>query len=284
LDSNAQRFRQDGYVILHGLFEPDRIRRLRNAVERVRELVDHSPDAHKTRYTMRAGSEVDTWGVDHIFGPGLYQEEFGDVLENERIIAFVQEVLGDERLRFWRAHLYWEPRRVDYALHWHRDYGELDHYDPDGRATHAHVNVCLWDDTSLRIVPGTHRRALTADEDRHQRSKSTSPLAHEQVIRCRAGDTLVFNAHLLHRGACAAGTRRGTVHVELQAYREPTGGHGSWRYLREPGYLERLRPTARELMRNAIEWDDAHPLSMSELLRGRRLSRDIEQHEARRQM
>ncbi|MFI6991745.1 phytanoyl-CoA dioxygenase family protein [Nonomuraea wenchangensis] len=281
MESNMLRFRRAGHLVIPGLLTRQQIERLRAAVDRLRSQVESTPAAFKVRYTERNGADFDTWGVEHVFALPAYQDEFGEILEDGRIVQHGREALDDDRLRFWRAHVYWEPRRVGYSLYWHRDYGEHDHYHPEGVPTHAHFNLCLWDDSSLRIVPGSHRRPLTLAEDALRRAKSADPIENEQVIRCKAGDMLIMNAHLLHRAACSAGTPRGVIHIELQAYREPTGGHGSWRYMREPGFLSRMPPTVRELMRNAIEWDDAHPLSLRELTHGRRLSREFEQHEAR---
>jgi hypothetical protein len=106
-------------------------------------------------------------------------------------------------------------------------------------------------------------------------------LAGEQILSCEVGDLLVVNAHLLHRGTCPTDTPRRTIHIELQACNEQTGGQTSWQYMREPGYIDGLPPVTQELMRNAVSWDDNHPLSLGEVLRGRRLSRDIASHEAR---
>jgi hypothetical protein len=50
--------------------------------------------------------------------------------------------------------------------------------------------------------------------------------------------------------------------------------------MREPGYLERQRPIVRELMTRLVQWDDAHPRSLSERLRRARISRDIKRHQA----
>jgi hypothetical protein len=281
MPSHAEQFWADGYLRVSGIFSASQIDGARRAVDRVRSLVDEAPDQYKTRYTGRAGPVADTWGVDHLFAPELYQPEFADLLETDKVLDTACEVLLADRLRFWRGHAYWDPRRADYSLYWHRDYGEAGHYHPEGRPTHAHLNICLWNDSSLRIAPGSHRRPLTSQEDEYQRTKSTGVLPGEQVVHCSVGDLLLVNAHLLHRGSCQVGTRRGTLHVELQSYDEPTGGQGSWRFMRAPGYLDTLPQATRQLMENAIAWDDAHRLSLRELAHGRRLSRTIEAHEAK---
>ncbi len=279
MQSYVRSFTEDGYVIVRDVLPDTELAALRAALSRVEAKVNERPDAYDTRYTANDESTVDTWGVNHVFAPELYEDVFARVFELTQVMGFVRAVLG-ERLRFWGGHALWAPRSVPYELNWHRDFGDHDFFRPDGSTTHVQFNVCLLPDACFRVVPGSHRRPLTDAESHQQSTKGMDPLPGEVVAECTAGDVLFMNAHTLHRGSCEVGTPRQTLHLSLQPYDEPTGGQTSWRFMREPGYLESVPPTVRELMRNAIEWDDAHPLSLAESLRRRRASREIRKHHA----
>jgi ectoine hydroxylase-related dioxygenase (phytanoyl-CoA dioxygenase family) len=275
----AQDFICDGYVIMRGVLDADDRRDLKLALEHVIDTVNREPDRYETRYTFKGETGADTWGVNHIFAPELYQSEFARLFDNRMIIDFVHAVLGPD-LRFWGAHALWSPREVDYALHWHRDFGEDEVYAESGQPTHVQFNACLLDDASFRVIPGSHRRPLTGEERQQLTTHGQSPLPGEVTADCAAGDVLFMNAHALHRGSCQIDVPRRTLHVNLQARDEPTGGQLSWRFMREPGYLDQMTPTVRALMQAAIDWDDAHRLGLRAMRERLRISRTIKSHHA----
>ncbi|WP_405160861.1 phytanoyl-CoA dioxygenase family protein [Nocardia sp. NBC_01499] len=279
MNQYVRAFVEQGFALLPEVLDEPTRKRWLAAVDRTAATVRAAPEAYESRYTLRTEHETDTWGVSHIFDPSLYDPVFAEIFEHPEVMGFVRAVLG-EQLRFWTAHALWEPSSVDYELNWHKDNMETDRYAPDGRSTHVQFNVCLTGDDCFRVVPGSHRRPLTGRERTQVDANGIGPLPGELTMRCLPGDVLFMNHHALHRGSGAAGVVRRTLHVNLQAADEPTGGHTSWRYMRQEGYLHRMSTTVRELMANTIAWDDAHPLPVSEVMRRRRASRDIKKHEA----
>ncbi|MFB8215783.1 phytanoyl-CoA dioxygenase family protein [Streptomyces anulatus] len=280
MDTYVRSFVDEGYAHIPAVLDASTRDRWRASVDRTAAAVRAAPGDFDTRYTLRTESETDTWGVSHIFDEALYDPVFAELFEHPGVMGFVRAVLG-ERLRFWTAHALWEPASVAYELNWHKDNMETDRYAPDGRSTHVQFNVCLTADPCFRLVPGSHRRPLTGTERAQVEAKGTDPLPGETAVVCEPGDVLFMNHHALHRGSGAPGVLRRTLHVNLQAADEPTGGHTSWRFMRKEGYLRRMSPTVRDLMENTIAWDDAHPLPLSETMRRRRASRDIKKHQAK---
>ncbi|GAB2640210.1 phytanoyl-CoA dioxygenase family protein [Nocardia goodfellowii] len=280
MNQYVRAFVDQGFVLVPGMLDESTLGRWRAAVDRTAATVRAAPDAYESRYTMRTEEKSDTWGVSHIFDPALYDAVFSEVFDHPALMGFVHEVLG-ERLRFWSAHALWEPTSVNYELNWHKDNMETERYAPDGRSTHVQFNVCLTADDCFRVVPGSHRRPLTDAERAEVDSNGTGSLPGEVVVRSLPGDVLFMNHHALHRGSGVAGVVRRTLHMNLQAADEPTGGHTSWRFMRHEGYLQRMSPTVRALMENTVAWDDAHPLPIAEVVRRRRASRYIKKHDAR---
>lgn len=279
MSTDVDTFIRDGMTILRGVFSDAEVAELRTAFTRVADKVTRDPERYESRYTLRENGEADTWGVNHIFAPDLYEPALAGILDKPAILEFARAVLG-ERLRFWGGHALWAPQRTDYRLNWHRDFGDDDVYIKPGEDTHIQFNVCLMPDDCFQAIPGSHLRPLTAEESRQQRTKGIAELPGQVVARCLPGDVLFMNAHTLHRGSCESGTQRQTVHISLQPYDEPTGGHTSWRFMRNEGYLDGLSPTVRELMQNAVDWDDSHPLSLAETRKRLRTSRNIKRHQA----
>ncbi|OLE22647.1 MAG: hypothetical protein AUG49_18315 [Catenulispora sp. 13_1_20CM_3_70_7] len=258
--THPRRFAEDGYTVVSGLIGQEELADLSRALEETVRRVNRDPEAYLTRYTVKSD--------DRLF-------------ENKALMDLVEEVMGGP-LRFWAEHALWSPELVDYDLNWHRDFGDDDRHDPEGRSTHVYINICLADDECFHVIPGSNRRPLTEPELVQQRTMGFDPLPGEVVVRCRPGDVLLMNGHAFHRGACPVGVFRRTLHIALQPVDEPVGGHGSWKFMREEGFLDTMAPTVREMMRRAIEWEDANPLPLHESMRRMRISKRHQLHQARR--
>ncbi|MER5431784.1 phytanoyl-CoA dioxygenase family protein [Streptomyces sp. NPDC002588] len=277
MEQHVADFRENGFTVVRGVFDAEEVTRLTAAVDRVVDRVRSAPEAYESRYTAKDGTGADTWGVNHVFDPGLYQEELAGMFAHPALMGFVHAFLGP-RLRFWNAHALWEPQRVDYELNWHKDNGENEHFDASGGSNHVQLDISLTDQRAFRVVPGSHRRPLTDAERRQIEAKDIAPLPGEVAVELGPGDVLYRNHHTVHRGSCRAGDLRRALDINLQAYDEPWGPRPSWRFMRHEGYLDSVHPALRELLANTAEWDAAHPLSRAELARRMRSGREISRH------
>jgi ectoine hydroxylase-related dioxygenase (phytanoyl-CoA dioxygenase family) len=275
----AEQFARDGYTVVKGLFSGAEIAELLNALEGTISKVNADFENYLTRYTVKDEQHADTWGVNDILRPDLYHPSYGEVFEKQPLMDLIREILG-ERLRFWAAHALWSPELFDYDLNWHRDFGDDERYDPAGGATHCYINLALVEDRFFHIIPGSNRRPLTEAERAEQLASGFGSLPGEKVVVCGAGDVLLMNGHAFHRGSCPATEIRRTLHIALQPYDEPTGGHGSWKYIRKGGFLQTMKPTVRKLMEAMIAWEDSHPLDLPETVRRMRISKQHMDHRA----
>jgi len=106
----------------------------------------------------------------------------------------------------------------DFSLRWHRD-----DVPPSASASeeeailrkemrHAQWNLALFDDESLVVVPGSHKRARTETE------RATGPLEEMQgqvVVKMKAGDVVFYNNNILHRGVYSSEKERMTLHGSM---------------------------------------------------------------------
>jgi len=278
LERHLDDFVRNGFTVIRGVFSDDEISRYLEANERIVTKVRKDPARYATRYTAHADDLTDTWGVNNIFEPGLYEPDLAGIFGHHGFMAFPRFVLG-RHLRFWSAHSLWSPEHVDYELNWHKDNYEQ-HFDTTGAARHVQFNVCLTADSSFKAVPGSHRRRLTDAEQAQFDASGIDPLPGAVSVDCAPGDVIYMNYHTLHRGACSAGVHRRTLHMNVQSMAEQTGGQVTWDYMREPGYLDTVEPSLAVLMRRAIDWDDCHPIDRAEARRRMRVKRDVRNHVA----
>lgn len=154
----------------------------------------------------------------------------------------------------------------DFELRWHRD-------DIPASATpeeeeerlkrpgwHAQWNLALWDDSSLVLVPGSHRRARTEAE------KSADPFAKDlpgQVtVKLKAGEVAFYNNNILHRGVYDCTKERMTLHGSIGTVKAGSERarnvlqHGVGDWAKEDdfsGLDERMRERALRMRERLVE-------------------------------
>lgn len=107
----------------------------------------------------------------------------------------------------------------DFELRWHRDDipanasadEELTRLEKPGY--HAQWNLALYDDSSLVLVPGSHKRART-DEERG--AGPYEPKMPGQItVHLKAGQVAFYNNNILHRGVYDSQKERMTLHGSI---------------------------------------------------------------------
>ncbi|MEO7246744.1 MAG: phytanoyl-CoA dioxygenase family protein [Rubrivivax sp.] len=181
-EQHAQ-FERDGYLFFPGLFSPEEVRVLTDAVPAL--------------YARREAYNVREKGSDAVrtnFAAHLVSEPFARLARHPRMVAPVQALLGDA--------LYMHQFKVNGKMafegdvwQWHQDYGTWKNDDlmPTERA----MNVAIFlDDVNeyngpLMFIPGSHRKGVV--DAKHDLTTTSYPLwtvDHEliaQLVR-RAGD------------------------------------------------------------------------------------------------
>lgn len=107
----------------------------------------------------------------------------------------------------------------DFALRWHRDdiaatataEEELQRLSKPG--FHAQWNLALYDDSSLFLVPGSHRRARTDAERTADPYESNMP--GQITVNLKAGQVAFYNNNILHRGVYDSRKERMTLHGSI---------------------------------------------------------------------
>jgi ectoine hydroxylase-related dioxygenase (phytanoyl-CoA dioxygenase family) len=152
--------------------------------------------------------------------------------------------------------------RKPYHINWHRDSAR------DGEVpletlmvrlkSGVQINGALYDDETLYIVPGSHRREIT-DAERHILQHSPkADIPDQMAVPLKAGDIVFYNSSILHKGHNRTGEKRQTLHYALVAVREdeppnpdsPT----SQEWLNQPAFFTGLNPRIKPLFDNWLKY------------------------------
>lgn len=104
----------------------------------------------------------------------------------------------------------------DFALRWHRDDIPPD-VSPEAELErlrepmmHAQWNLALYPDSSIVVVPGSHKRARTDMERNADPYEDDMP--GQKIVKMEPGDIVFYNNNILHRGVYDSKAERMTLH------------------------------------------------------------------------
>ncbi len=255
-------FLRDGYWIDRKVFSAAELERLRELAAGIRDDTrEHLYPGTRYWWGTRDDAVEKTdelrpmasWGVNEITRPALFEPELVDVFAHPRVNAALHAILGPEP-RAWGIKILWTPKVVGYDLGWHRDQMKRDLYDyahlKPAEQDHVQFNAALNEDDCFLVVPGSHRRPLTAGEWDALDNAPTAALPGEVVAALEPGDILYMDAHTLHRGRSAVEGDRLTLHYSAQAQwvpLKPWGNEPDFAFITSDDFIQSLTPAARPL-------------------------------------
>ena len=158
------------------------------------------------------------WGVQHLLHPDMPERKvFAESYFNDTMLEAVTALLQCKRddLVMELYNMLVKPDR-DFALRWHRDDIPPDVPAEEEMARlqepmmHAQWNLALYDDSSLVVVPGSHKRPRTDMERNADPYEDDMP--GQKIVKMGPGDILFYNNNILHRGVYDSTMERMTLH------------------------------------------------------------------------
>ncbi|PWY72211.1 phytanoyl-CoA dioxygenase family protein [Aspergillus sclerotioniger CBS 115572] len=238
---------RDGFVRIPSLLTPDEVAHFRtiatDATTRTRTgQWPHFRTVPKQfppwPTTPPPASEGGIWGVQHLLHPEMPgRTEFARFYFSEKVLAVAEELLGlkgkakgqDEPLVMELFNLLVAPETKDFELRWHRDDIQetvtpeeelrlLEAKSPLGKQSHAQYNLALCPDSSLIVIPGSHRRVRTEVE--RNAAPYEPELPNQLIVELQPGDAVFYDSNILHRGVYKAKSEGGeetrlTLHGSL---------------------------------------------------------------------
>ena len=127
---------------------------------------------------------------------------------------------------------------------WHRDIHPVDMAPLDALTAdlmengprYTQWNVPLYDDSVLWVIPESHRRRNTEQENAELLKDRAAPVTGGIPVELNAGDGVIYINYLNHTGSNYTTKKRRTLH----------GGHAIYGTYPETGFVESLAPWARE--------------------------------------
>lgn len=208
------------------------------------------------------------WGVQHLLHPSNPDHlTFAKSYFDQELLRYVAALIecSEEDLTMELYNMLVRPD-ADFSLRWHRDdivatatpEEEIERLGKPGY--HAQWNLALFDDSSLVLVPGSHKRART---DAERNADPYEPNMPGQIaVQLKAGQVAFYNNNILHRGVYDSSKERMTLHGSIgtvkaggeRARNVLQHGVGEWAKEDDFGDLEpEMKERARRMRERLVE-------------------------------
>lgn len=214
---------RDGYVCIPQAFAGEELEAFRKAATRTTEQAR----AGKWPYIRTLPKQFPPWsqdpsqgiwGVQHLLHPEMPERKlFAESYFNPKMLEAITGLLqcNKDDLVLELYNMLVRPDR-DFALRWHRDdigpevsaEEELERLKEP--MLHAQWNLALYEDASLVVVPGSHKRSRTDMERSADPYEDDMP--GQKIVKMGPGDILFYNNNILHRGVYDSTVERMTLH------------------------------------------------------------------------
>lgn len=131
-------------------------------------------------------------GIEMIFDKDLLSQNIINIIEESKIVEIAKKILKDEDLVIILSRYHVTNNYTHLGI-WHRD-GEPNKLDS------IQLNIYLYDEKGMEIIPGTHLRENNQKEINSLKVSPFVNLINQHSIECAAGEVLAFHPSLLHRG------------------------------------------------------------------------------------
>ena len=248
---DPERFLDDGYVILKNVIPPERLDALRASfevlVDRQHAIWARDPDdpssmAYKVKQPRLSFQTV----VDASTANTV------EFCLHENTLGVSRQALRTPDVGLKQMFLMCNPATHYGPDLWHRD------SQPSSQAPLAGLqadmlangpglvqwNIALYDDDVLWIVPGSHRRLNTAQENRELLEDRRTPLSSGMQVKLEAGDGVMYINSILHWPSNYSTKLRRIIHLAYRSFGGrlyPYGSRVSW----EPSFVTHLSAAAR---------------------------------------
>ncbi len=250
MQPNRDRFLEEGYLVLRNVVPPSALDALRKSYEilvsrqraiwaRERKLEDPPGGVWETSVQPRLMLSRPPL-IHHLDAETIGAAEYW-LHENMQGVSSALMDVPDAAVT--EMMLMCNPTQDRGPAAWHRDLHPIDtaplqgYIDDILEAGPRYVqwNVCLYDDDVLWVVPGSHLRLNTEEENRQLLADPRSPLAGGVQTHLSAGDGVVYILPILHWGSNYSARMRRTIH----------GGFSTHTQHPDLGFTQRLPSAAR---------------------------------------
>jgi len=203
-DEQIRTFKRDGYLVIKQVLDSTSIKNAMSAYLRIREKCDRGNFPHVIEHHEFIDHNI--WGIEHLFHPDVFEKDLFKEIQSSKVLDYTTELLNSDDV-FLALN----------RIHCTRDYSHCGYWHRDGVPNETqHIQSCLFllPEAGFYLVPGSH--LLPTGQKDIIEGSSRKEIPGQVVIPAKAGDLLLFDSSIVHRGSCVGRVKYQRAHVHLR--------------------------------------------------------------------
>ncbi|MCB9706161.1 MAG: phytanoyl-CoA dioxygenase family protein [Myxococcales bacterium] len=227
---------EQGYLVVGPLLSPERVDRLRRALDSLWERWAGELGVTPEAYCRVVSQWTNLWESD---------PAFAEQLRHPECTAMAAELIGCERVRVFHDHVISKPPGLSGAVPWHQDYPYWPLKAPRALSLWLALDDATPESGCMHFMPGAHREGeCPAVDFLNDRKEWGARLERIRPVPVPAGWGIFHNCLSWHTTPAntSAGPRRAYISIYMDAHVAYAPGHSGWhpmnaRVTAEPGEL-----------------------------------------------
>lgn len=254
LTVNPRQLLDDGYIILRKVIPPGQLEPLRNTFE---TMVDRQREtwARERGPGDPPGGVWETGHQPRLNIDTLIEDDTASAAEfclHENTMGVSRQIMHSRLAAVTGMMFMCSPVRDHGPAPWHRDIHPIDQAPLSGlefdlvnnAPGYVQWNIPLYDDHVLWVIPRSHRRVNTDEENRLLKENPRQPLPGGFQVQLNAGDGVVYTNTILHWGSNYSTQLRRTIHLGYRSFGGPIFPYVN-RFYRDLCFTRHLAPEAQ---------------------------------------
>jgi len=190
---NISELDNNGYSIIQSRLEPEIILKAQTAFKSILNKVEKKEYNYYRVYDDYS-LVPNISGIEMVFHPNIINQDIIDFITDSKLLDIAKEILGEDiYLELSRYHL---TDNYSHVGIWHRDASITDPQDA------IQLNIFLFDEQGIQVVDGSHKEDA-AISTKEIIDRPFIYIKNSHWVETKAGDILIFNPAVLHRGISA---------------------------------------------------------------------------------
>ncbi|NBO81548.1 MAG: phytanoyl-CoA dioxygenase family protein [Betaproteobacteria bacterium] len=200
-----EAYRQDGYVVVHDVLDPDDLGRMRAAMKEL--LAGASAvSGHTALFDLEDSHTAEQPRVRRLKLPHQHHPAFHELIRSPKLLSLMTPILGPS-VRMHTSKLNLKSADFGAPVEWHQDWAFYPHTNDDVLALGVLLDDFTPDNGPMMVVPGTHRGPI---HDHHHQGvfvgaidprRITDDIDRAVPLIAKAGSVTLHHARLIHGSA-----------------------------------------------------------------------------------
>ncbi|MFC4775519.1 phytanoyl-CoA dioxygenase family protein [Paenibacillus sp. GCM10023252] len=217
---DAQFYNENGYLLVKGVFSPEEVAEMREAVERViqKAAATKYDRSHAWQGDFLPPEELKKLVLKGFHDVHYHEAVFTRALSHPNMTAVLTELIGPN-VQLHHSKMLVKPPERGAAFPMHQDYPYFPHARHSMLAASMHLDDSDLENGCLSVIPGSHKQGPLPHVGAHYLNHKEYPLSLGTPCPAQAGDVLFFNYLTIH-GSDVNRSERPRRNVLFQ-YRDP---------------------------------------------------------------